>query len=81
LQAIKEINEDAYKWLLAIPTIHWCMHAFSFYPKCDVTMNNLSETFNCTILVARDKPIITVFEWIRKYLMTRFATLREKSKR
>ncbi|XP_057440306.1 uncharacterized protein LOC130732221 [Lotus japonicus] len=80
MQQIKAINEDAYKWLMTIPTIHWCRHAFSFYPKCDVTMNNLSEAFNCTILVARDKPVITMFEWIRKYLMNRFATLREKSK-
>lgn len=41
-------------------------------------MNNLSEAFNSTILVARDKPIITLCEWIRRYLISRFATLREK---
>lgn len=41
-------------------------------------MNNLSESFHATILLQRDKPIITVFEWIRNYLMGRFVTLREK---
>ncbi|XP_058781960.1 uncharacterized protein LOC131656219 [Vicia villosa] len=41
-------------------------------------MNNLSESFNATILLQRDKPILTMFEWIRNYLMGRFATLREK---
>ena len=43
-------------------------------------MNNLSELFNSTILVARDKPVITICEWIRMYLMNRFATLRNKLK-
>lgn len=47
----------------------WCKHAFSFYPKCDVLMNNIVESFNATILVVRDKPILTMCEWIRKYLM------------
>nr|KYP60093.1 hypothetical protein KK1_015541 [Cajanus cajan] len=53
-------------------------HAFSYYPKHDVLMNNLSETFNNQILIARDKPIITMFEWIRTYLMGRFVALNEK---
>jgi hypothetical protein len=45
-----------------VPTKLWCKHAFSFYPKCDVLMNNISEAFNATILVARDKPILTMCE-------------------
>ena len=43
-------------------------------------MNNLSELFNSTILVARDKPVITICEWIRMYLMNRFVTLGDKLK-
>jgi len=43
-------------------------------------MNNLSESFNSTILVASDKPIITMCERIIMYLMNRFATLRDKLK-
>jgi hypothetical protein len=34
-------------------------------------MNNLSESFNATILSARDKPILTLAEWIKNYLMNR----------
>lgn len=63
---------------MGIPTRTWCKHDFTFYPKCDVLMNNLSESFNSTILLARDKPILTMMDWIRTYLMGRFATLREK---
>ncbi|WVY91036.1 hypothetical protein V8G54_036550 [Vigna mungo] len=76
---LKNVNIDAYNWLLAIPTKCWCKHAFSCYPRCDVLINNLSESFNSTILLARDKPIITMMEWIRTYIMRRFATLREKA--
>ncbi|XP_017420328.2 uncharacterized protein LOC108330352 [Vigna angularis] len=77
---LSNVNIDAYNWLLAIPTNHWCKHAFSSYPRCDVLLNNLSESFNSTILLARDKLIITMMEWIRTYIMRRFATLREKTK-
>ncbi|KAL5180135.1 hypothetical protein HKD37_01G001321 [Glycine soja] len=41
-------------------------------------MNNLCEAFNSTILVARDKPLLTMCDLIRKYVMRRFANLREK---
>ena len=78
MMELKDLNEAAYEWLMAIPTKSWCRHAFSYYPKCDVLMNNLSESFNATILLARDKPILTMFEWIRTYIMGRFATLNEK---
>lgn len=76
MEEIKGVN--SYDWLKAIPARSWCKHAFSFYPKCDVLMNNLSESFNSTILLAREKPIITMFGWIRTYLMGRFAILKEK---
>ncbi|WVZ18731.1 hypothetical protein V8G54_006053 [Vigna mungo] len=76
---LKAINIDAYNWLIGIPTKTWCKHAFSTYCRCDVLINNLTESFNSTILLARDKPIITMMEWIRTYVMKRFATLREKA--
>lgn len=37
-------------------------------------MNNIAESFNATILVARDKSILTMSEWIRKYLMNMLST-------
>lgn len=40
-------------------------------------MNNLSESFNATVLLQMDKPIITMFEWIRNYLMGIFEILIE----
>jgi len=78
MEELKKVNEEAAEWLHAIPRKSWCKHAFSAYSRCDVLMNNLSESFNNTILLARDKPIITMMELIRTYLMSRFAHLREK---
>jgi len=40
----------------------WCKHAFSVYPRCDVLMHNLPESLNKTILLVRDKPVITMME-------------------
>jgi hypothetical protein len=78
MRQLDEVNHQAYEWLFAVPTRSWCKHSFSYYPRCDVLMNNLSKAFNSTILLAREKPIITMCEWIRTYLMSRFAMLREK---
>ncbi len=71
MSELKAFDKKAWEWLKDVPTKMWCKHAFSYYPKCDVLMNNLSESFNATILVARDKPILTLCEWIRNYLMNR----------
>ncbi|XP_057452742.1 uncharacterized protein LOC130744588 [Lotus japonicus] len=68
---LREQNNAAWEWMMGIPTRSWCKHDFTFYPKCDVLMNNLSESFNSTILLARDKPILTMMDWIRTYLMGR----------
>lgn len=78
---LKKIDPKCWEWLMGIPTKFWCKHAFSFYPKCDIVMNNLAEAFNSTILTARDKPIITMVEWIRNYLMDRMVKQTRKLQR
>ncbi|XP_058763697.1 uncharacterized protein LOC131637122 [Vicia villosa] len=74
MNELKEVDKKARSWLMEVPPKSWCKHAFSFYPKCDVIMNNIFESFNATILAARDKPILTMSEWIKKYLMNRCST-------
>jgi hypothetical protein len=78
MNELKALDQKAWEWLVGHDPKLWCKHAFSFYPKCDVLMNDLSDAFNATILVATDKPIITMCEWIRKYLMNMIATIRYK---
>ncbi|XP_058769641.1 uncharacterized protein LOC131643444 [Vicia villosa] len=71
---LKKVDPKACEWLMKVPTKTWCKHAFNIYPKCDVLMNNISESFNATILCVRDKPILTMCEWIRNHLMNRIAS-------
>ncbi|XP_058781430.1 uncharacterized protein LOC131655613 [Vicia villosa] len=81
MNELKLIDLDAWTWLMGVPPKSWCKHAFSFYPKCDVLMNNISESFNATILSVRDKPILTMCEWIRLYLMNRCSASSAKLKK
>jgi hypothetical protein len=71
MEQIKVINKDAYGHLKGIKAKHWSKHDFSPIPKCDMQLNNLCEVFNSKIVEARDKPILTMCEMIRKYLMTK----------
>lgn len=71
MMKIKEVDLDAYELLEAIPKAKWCKHEFSLYSK-----SNLSESFNENIFLQMYKPIISMFEWIRTYILGRFATLR-----
>ncbi|XP_039683818.1 uncharacterized protein [Medicago truncatula] len=78
MNELKKVDHAAWEWLRGHNPKLWCKHAFSYYPKCDVLMNNISESFNATILLARDKPILITAEWIRTYIMNRISSLREK---
>lgn len=70
-------SHEAYKWLKNRPTSNWSRSHFSCDAKCDILLNNLCECFNAAILEARDKPIVSLLERIRIYLMLRMAILRE----
>ncbi|RYR07628.1 hypothetical protein Ahy_B05g075028 [Arachis hypogaea] len=50
---------------------------FNFHSKCDTLVNNMCESFNCAIVKSREKPIVTILEDIRVYLMSRWAVNRE----
>ncbi|XP_021774681.1 uncharacterized protein LOC110738596 [Chenopodium quinoa] len=71
MQQIRELDEDAYNYLENIPTHHWCRHAFSDSCRSNMLLNNMCETFNSVIRDARDKPILTQMEWMRRYMMRR----------
>ncbi|RYR54169.1 hypothetical protein Ahy_A06g029424 isoform A [Arachis hypogaea] len=81
MNQLKEINRDCYDKLFVLDPKLWTKSHFTFLAKSDMLMNNISEAFNGRILEARDKPILTMFEWIRCYLMTRFAEKKKKAER
>lgn len=50
----------------------WSRSKFTKNPKSDLIVNHLLECFNSYILDARDKPILTMLDTIRRKLMRRF---------
>lgn len=43
---IKNINEEAYKWILNVDSTLWCRYLFDDDIKCDHVTNNMSESLN-----------------------------------
>lgn len=46
--------------------------------QCDTLVNNMSEAFNSTIVIPRQKPIVTMCEDIRVYMMEKWDANRSK---
>jgi len=40
--------------------------------KCDTLVNNMSEAFNSVIVIPRSKPVVSMLEDIRVYVMQRW---------
>lgn len=75
---IKAEDEKAYEWLMEKEPQHWARCNFRTAIKCDILLNNLCECFNGTraILLARQKPILSMLERIRMYILQRFTKQR-----
>ncbi|KAK4404480.1 hypothetical protein Sango_0816600 [Sesamum angolense] len=72
-------DPKAIDWLSDKPPEHWSRSHFNCFPKCDMLLNNICETFNSCILEAREKPILTMLEWIREFIMTRLSDNRDRA--
>ncbi|KAG6436997.1 hypothetical protein SASPL_101904 [Salvia splendens] len=68
---IKKEDIKAWEWLFNKPPQNWSKSHFRDFSKCDILLNNHSESFNSYILEARDQPILTMLEEIRMKLMKR----------
>ncbi|XP_025692382.1 uncharacterized protein [Arachis hypogaea] len=73
MKKIKKINEDAWNYLNKWPRESWTKSAFSHSPKLDNICNNACEVFNARIKEARAKPIITLLEEVRMFVMRTIA--------
>ncbi|KAI3443976.1 hypothetical protein Pfo_000641 [Paulownia fortunei] len=52
---------------------------FKDYLMCDMLLNNGCETFNCSILEAREKFIMSMLEWIMEYLLKRIQENKDRA--
>ena len=81
MAGMKLLSKKAHLYLENIGAEHWSRHAFSPQSKSKMLTNNICESFNNVLKQARDKPILTHMEWMRKYVMQRFCSKREGVKK
>jgi len=74
---LKKLSPAAHDYVEKIDPHIWARTFFDIAPKCDLIKNNLCECFNSYIIKARDKPIITMLDMIRKKLMRRYQKKRQ----
>ncbi|XP_062010481.1 uncharacterized protein LOC133726851 [Rosa rugosa] len=71
MEELQKASFLAWKWCVDRPACHWSRSHFKDQIKCDILLNNHSESFNKSVLDARKKPILPCLEDIRKALMVR----------
>ncbi|KAL2499040.1 Uncharacterized protein Adt_24590 [Abeliophyllum distichum] len=81
MNMMMELDGGAYDWLSGKPASQWSKSHFKEGSDCDMLLNNLCETFNCAILAAREKPILSILEHIRVYLVSRIVARLESCER
>ena len=78
MDKLKKFNVKAWEYLSKIPPKQWTRATFDIESKSQVLTNNMCEQFNSKILVARGKPIITMLEEIRIYIMKKMIAQRNE---
>ena len=71
MREIRTMSTEAYEHLIERDPNTWCRAFFEPQTCCDAVENGISESFNAAIVEARKKPIITMLEEIRLYVMER----------
>ncbi|KAL7169909.1 hypothetical protein ACSBR2_034870 [Camellia fascicularis] len=66
-----ENRKTVIEWLRETDPTLWARSHLSLRSNCDILVNNLSESFKSYLVEARELPIISMFEWIKRKLMQR----------
>ena len=72
MRAMRMISGEAYLHMMKTPPRYWSRLYFRTTNNCDVVLNNMSQAFNNVIVEARAKPLVTMLEEIRTYMMERW---------
>ncbi|XP_057745904.1 uncharacterized protein LOC130965081 [Arachis stenosperma] len=73
MELVKKVNKDAWEYLRKFDPGAWTKAYFSHGPKCDNITNNMCEVWNAKIVEYREKPILTMCEELRSYIMRKMA--------
>ncbi|RYR20290.1 hypothetical protein Ahy_B03g065405 [Arachis hypogaea] len=77
MKEIQQVDQGSYNHLMEILTKYWSKSRFNYFPRVDTLVNNMCECFNSVIVEAREKPIVSMLEDIRVYLMNRWSDNRQ----
>ncbi|GJU98161.1 hypothetical protein Tco_1327432 [Tanacetum coccineum] len=75
MDQIKLLDANAYDYLIQRDPNSWSRAFFEMDRRCATFENGISESFNRAILGPRMKPIITMLEEIRLYIMQRLVAM------
>ncbi|CAI9276504.1 unnamed protein product [Lactuca saligna] len=78
MKEIETLNSDSHQYLMEKDPKTWSRAFFQTGRCCDAVENGFSESFNAIIVDARKKPIITMLEEIRLYMMDRIYNMKLK---
>ncbi|XP_074310069.1 uncharacterized protein LOC141644782 [Silene latifolia] len=71
MQQLRQQSERAYTEMCARDVTKFCRCFYKTWACTDVNCNKMAESFNSWILDARDKPILSMLEEIRRQVMSR----------
>ena len=77
MEQIRLLDQSAYDYLVQRNPNSWSRAFFAMDRRCAAFENGISESFNRAILGPRHKPIITMLEEIRLYIMQRLQAMKK----
>nr|GEU87918.1 hypothetical protein CTI12_AA091940 [Tanacetum cinerariifolium] len=75
MEEMKQLNSEAYDYLIGRDPNSLSSAFFNLIVKCPAFENEICESYHRAILLQRHKPIITMLEDIRVYLMQRVVAM------
>ncbi|KAH9612102.1 hypothetical protein KSS87_002582, partial [Heliosperma pusillum] len=74
---MRSMSVEAHAYLTSIPSASWCRHGFTTNCTSGMLLNNCCESFNNVLRKCRDKPILSLMEWMTRYNMKRIFQKKE----
>ncbi|KAL4307676.1 uncharacterized protein [Arachis hypogaea] len=78
MERLKRVSAPAWEYMQKFKSAVWYKAYFSYRPKVDNITNNMCEVWNAKIVEYREKPILTMCEGLRCYIMRKMATHKKK---
>lgn len=81
MREIRLLSTEAHEHLIERDPTTWCRAFFKEDRCCEAVENGISESFNSAIVESRKKPIITMLEEVRVYVMERIYHQKKKGEK